>query len=315
MFSDSKYVKPLEKQEKSKLGLTPETEGVICAILSGILFGTMPLMAKSAYALGSNAYTVAFGRFFTGALVSGLVLLMRYGTIFKIAAKQLAKVAVLSIFFSAMPCMLYGSYRYIDSGLATTLHFTYPIIVMLISVFVFRAKFSRTGMICLFMCVAGILCLCNSEGNMDSRGIFLAAGSGVVYAVYISGIDRSGLKELPVMVIIFWLSLFSAAEILLFSFPQHQLLFALPWQVWISYTGLGLVAMVIAASLFQIGIMKCGGVKSSMLSTVEPVTGVLIGALIFQEKITVKSAKGIILILLSVLFLTLSDNKNLLKKK
>lgn len=309
MSSDLKYGKPQEKQGKSKIGLSPEAEGVICALISGILFGTMPLMAKTAYTLGSNAYTVAFGRFFTGAVASGVVILIRYGTVYKITARQLAKIAVLSVFFAAMPCMLYGSYRYIDSGLATTLHFTYPIIVMLISVFVFRMKFSRTGMLCLLMCAAGIMCLCNSEGNMDSRGLLLAAGSGVVYAVYISGIDRSGLKELPVMVIIFWLSLFSAAEILLFSFPQNQLLLALPWQVWISYTSLGLIAMVIAASLFQIGIMKCGGVKSSMLSTVEPVTGVLIGALVFQETITVKSAIGIVLILLSVLFLTLADNK------
>ena len=309
MSSDLKYGKPQEKQGKSKIGLSPEAEGVICALISGILFGTMPLMAKTAYTLGSNAYTVAFGRFFTGAVASGVVILIRYGTVYKLTARQLAKIAVLSVFFAAMPCMLYGSYRYIDSGLATTLHFTYPIIVMLISVFVFKTKFSRNSMICLLMCAAGILCLCNSEGNMDGRGMFLAAGSGVVYAVYISGIDRSGLKELPVMVIIFWLSLFSAFEILLFSFPQHQLLLALPWQVWVSYTGLGLVAMVIAASLFQIGIMKCGGVKSSMLSTVEPVTGVVIGALIFQEKIAVKSTIGIILILLSVLFLTLADSK------
>ncbi|MBP3876920.1 MAG: hypothetical protein J6E44_03050, partial [Lachnospiraceae bacterium] len=75
---------------KSKLVLTPETEGVICAIISGILFGTMPLMAKSAYALGSNAYTVAFGRFFTGAVVSGIVLLIRHGTVFTVKAKQVA---------------------------------------------------------------------------------------------------------------------------------------------------------------------------------------------------------------------------------
>lgn len=67
--------------------------------------------------------------------------------------------------------------------------------------------------------------------------------------------------------------------------------------------------MLLAASLFQLGIKKCGGVKSSMLSTIEPVTGVLIGALIFQEKITVRSAIGMILILLSVLLLTLADSK------
>ena len=67
--------------------------------------------------------------------------------------------------------------------------------------------------------------------------------------------------------------------------------------------------MVIGASLFQLGIMKCGGVKSSMLSTVEPVTGVLIGALIFRETITVQSLTGIILTLLSVVLLTLGDHK------
>ena len=72
MSSDLKYGKPQEKQGKSKVGLTSEAEGVICALISGILFGTMPLMAKTAYALGSNAYTVAFGRFFTGAVVSGV---------------------------------------------------------------------------------------------------------------------------------------------------------------------------------------------------------------------------------------------------
>ena len=68
MSSDLKYGKPQEKQGKSKIGLSPEAEGVICALISGILFGTMPLMAKTAYSLGSNAYTVAFGRFFTGAV-------------------------------------------------------------------------------------------------------------------------------------------------------------------------------------------------------------------------------------------------------
>ena len=293
-----------------KRDFASETAGMICTIISGILFGTMPLMAKAAYALGSNAYTVAFGRFSTGALFSGIILLIHYGsTVFKVSSKQLIKIATLSIFFSAMPCMLYGSYRYIDSGLATTLHFTYPIIVMLISVLIFKTKFSGRSVLCLLMCVAGILCLCNSEGSMDGRGMLLAAGSGAVYAVYVSGVEHSGLKELPVLLIIFWLSVFSAVEIMLFSIPQHLLLLTIPRKVWISYTGLGLVAMVIAASLFQLGIKKCGGVKSSMLSTIEPVTGVLIGALVFQEKITVKSAIGMILILLSVLFLTLADSK------
>ena len=46
MSSNLKYGKLREKQGKSKVGLTSEAEGVICAIISGILFGAMPLMAK-----------------------------------------------------------------------------------------------------------------------------------------------------------------------------------------------------------------------------------------------------------------------------
>lgn len=74
----------------------------------------------------------------------------------------------------------------------------------------FKAKFSGRSVLCLLMCVAGILCLCNSGGSMDGRGMLLAAGSGAVYAVYISGVEHSGLKELPVLLIIFWLCAMTA---------------------------------------------------------------------------------------------------------
>ena len=280
-----------------------ELSGMVCALLSGILFGTMPLMTRAAYSLGSNAVTVAFGRFLTGAVFSGICLLLRYRTVFGLTKRQLRNIAMLSLFFSAMPCLLYGSYRYIDSGLATTLHFTYPVAVMLISAAVFREHIGRTSLICILLCVSGILLLSQSQGNANLRGMLLAAGSGVVYAVYIIGVDRCGLKKLPVLLIIFLLSVFSAIEVFFISLPSRSLLLGLPAKVWIPYTALGLIAMVIAASLFQLGIMKCGGVKSSMLSTVEPVTGVVIGVLIFHEQLNVKIAGGILLILLSVVIL------------
>ena len=141
---------------------------------------------------------------------------------------QLKRIAVLSLFFSAIPCLLYASYQYIDSGLATTLHFTYPVAVVLISAFLFRSRISTKSILCILICIAGIL-----------------------------------------------------------------------------YAGLGLIAMVLAATLFQIGILRCGAVKSSMLSTVEPVTGVLIGAIVFKEVLTLRSIAGIILILLAVCILAL----------
>ena len=40
--------------------------GLGSAILSAVLFGTVPLTAKTAFAPGSNAYTTVFGRFGAG---------------------------------------------------------------------------------------------------------------------------------------------------------------------------------------------------------------------------------------------------------
>ena len=119
---------------------TSERTGVIFTIISAILFGTMPLMAKYAFSLGSNAYMVAFGRFITGAVFSGLFLCLHPGYSVKVTRKQFRSIAMLSFFFAATPCMLYASYQYIDSGLATTLHFIYPVAVMLISVIFFKTK-------------------------------------------------------------------------------------------------------------------------------------------------------------------------------
>ena len=261
--------------------------------------------AKSAFALGSNAYTVAFGRFITGAFFLGLYLMVHPGSTLKVSPAQLKRIAVLSLFFSAIPYLLYASYQYIDSGLATTLHFTYPVAVVLISAFLFRSRISTKSILCILICIAGILCLYTPGGTVDPRGAFLAAASGVVYAGYIVGVEKSGLKSIPVLNVIFWLALFSAVEVLVFGLFTDNLRFDIPKKVWILYAGLGLIAMVLAATLFQIGILRCGAVKSSMLSTVEPVTGVLIGAIVFKEVLTLRSIAGIILILLAVCILAL----------
>ena len=66
---------------------------------------------------------------------------------------------------------------------------------------------------------------------------------------------------------------------------------------------LGIVATVIALSLFQLGVALCGGVKTSLLSTFEPLTSIVLGILIFREPMTLRIGIGIILILISTVLL------------
>ena len=80
-------------------------------ILSAVLFGTMPLMAKQAFTLGSNAYTTAFGRFATGAVIAGLVILLHPKQTIRISKKQFCALLLLSLFYAATPVLLYSSYE------------------------------------------------------------------------------------------------------------------------------------------------------------------------------------------------------------
>lgn len=283
-----------------------QISGMILTIISGILFGTMPLMTKAAYSMGSNAFTVSFGRFVTGAFFSGLYVLFRYGTVFSISRRQLGKIAFLAVFFSALPCILYASYNYIDSGLATTLHFTYPVVVTLISALIFKTKIGKTNIICVALCMAGVLLMYNAQGAGNSTGMVLALLSGLVYSIYIVGLEHSGLKELPVLLVVFWLLLFCTIWLLLFNIPTHFLVLNIGWKVWIPYTGLGLVASVVGVSFFQMGVARCGAIRTSLFSTVEPITSVIIGVIAFGETLGLRNLVGIICILGAVSFLVIS---------
>ncbi|OKZ75872.1 MAG: hypothetical protein BHV87_04875 [Clostridiales bacterium 36_14] len=57
--------------------------------------------------------------------------------------------------------------------------------------------------------------------------------------------------------------------------------------------------------LFQKGAFLCGAVMASLLSTFEPLTGVVIGLIIFNEEMTWKLGMGIFLILFSTVMIVL----------
>ena len=70
-----------------------------------------------------------------------------------------------------------------------------------------------------------------------------------------------------------------------------------------------ILTTVIALALFQIGVFRCGPVRASMLSTLEPITSVLIGIIVLKEKLSVTSVIGIIFVLTSALLLLVKNQE------
>ena len=58
------------------------------------------------------------------------------------------------------------------------------------------------------------------------------------------------------------------------------------WQGWTAICGLGLFSTAFAVALFQKGVFLCGGLKTSLYSTAEPLTAVAVGLAVFGEPMT-----------------------------
>ncbi len=132
----------------------------------------------------------------------------------------------------------------------------------------------------------------------------------MTYALYVLILGKSGLGDMSVMSITFWISMPAAALLAAFSAVIGRFDLALPWQAWASFALLGIVATVIALALFQTGVFLCGAVKASLLSTFEPLMGVVIGAAVFGEKLDFRVITGMALILAATVVLVLQSEKS-----
>ena len=258
---------------------------------------------------GGNAYTAAFFRFLIGAVLLGLVLKIRKRKRLFIGGKELLAALGLSVFYALTLGLLYSSYAYISSGLATTLHFIYPAVVILLQLALFRVRPRTLDLVCLVLALGGIFLMNVRGGEAGPAGILLAASSGVAYAFYIALYGHSRVKDLSALLLAFWISVFAAAELALFITVTGN------WQLPADLTGWGMTALlalltdVLALVFFQKGLQACGGVTASRLSTFEPLTGLAVGVLVYRETLTPASAAAVACILASVLLLLAGGGK------
>ncbi len=279
--------------------------GIVCIIFSSIFFGMMPLLAKIAIAHGSTPVATVFWRFVIGSAILFVVLHFLPGVSIRVAKEQFPELIRLAILFATVPVMMYSSYTMIDSGLATTLHFTFPIFVALILRIVYHEKLSKKQILCILVSMLGIALLSTPDGQISLFGVFLAASSGAVYAAYIVLLGKSTVHTLYPLVLTFWVAFLSAIAIGIFGLLTGQLTVQLDATGWTAEVILALLTSVFAIFLFQRGVYLCGELNASLFSSVEPLTGIIIGILVFHEAIQGRELVGMVSILLAVILMAL----------
>lgn len=281
--------------------------GYIQILLSAVLFGTMPFFAKNIYAMGGNSVNLCFQRF--AFSIPFLYLIARYGqkASLRVTKEQGKKIFILSLGLGGTPLLLFSSYNYISSGMTTTLHFVYPVLVVLCSALIFKETLTREKFFCCFLCVCGILLFYTPGEEGSMLGAALALGSGVTYTFYMIYYSRSGLADLNNYVLTFYLSCSSAVMLFFFAWFTGKLMLYTEPLAWAMSVFLAFMVAILATVFCQNGIRIVGPENASLLSTVEPLTSVVIGGIVFAEPMTPRIVGGVACILCSVVLLAVFD--------
>ena len=210
--------------------------------------------------------------------------------------------------------MFYGyAVKRIPMSVAVILVYTAPAIVMLISVLVFRERFTIRKRICLAMILAGCIfvtgILTEGVGDISAIGVLWGLASGGCFALY-SVFGSVMMKKYDPWTVTTYNFIFALVAVSFMTDIPQAVEKVLHSKEILMY---GLYFAIFCGTISNLVYMKAleyiEASKASMITTIEPVATCVIGVVWFQETISWMKLVGIALILTAVLLLNMGKEK------
>lgn len=132
-----------------------KVNGFLYGLLSSASFGLIPLFTIPAMQQGMGFWSILLYRFLFAMLaLAGILLLDKQP--FRIRRKEILPLLLLACLYDSSAVFLFWGYQFMSSGVATTLHFMYPVLTTLIMMIFFHEKKSLWRMAAIALAVAGV---------------------------------------------------------------------------------------------------------------------------------------------------------------
>jgi drug/metabolite transporter (DMT)-like permease len=285
---------------RNVIELTGMQKGIVFTMISAVAYGVSPVLTRITYDGGATAVSVAFLRILA---IPALLAIMLAKKISPSLTKQECKDVILScgIGFGVTTLLLLDSYAHIPVGMATTLHFIYPLTVSVICVLFFREKFSPQMAFALVLCTAGVSLFMENASGVSAKGVIMALVSGLTYAFFLVYVDKSGIKNMNHFKLSFWLSVMLTIFFGVYGTLTGTLSLNLTMKAWGLCTINSILCAVVAVTTLQLGIQYSGAVTASILSTLEPITSFVLGVLILGEGYSAAKLIGVVCVAIAVI--------------
>lgn len=291
-----------------------KTKGFILGAIAAASYGMNPLFTLPLYSAGMSVDTVLFYRYSLAVIVLGIMMKFQKQS-FAIKRVDVLPLCIMGLLFAFSSLFLFMSYNYMDAGIASTILFVYPVLVAIIMAVVFKEKVSPITMFSIALAFVGISMLCKSPGRqtLSLVGITFVFLSSLSYAIYIVGVNRSSLKDMPIAKLTFYVLLFGlSVYVVRLQFCTELQVIPTP-MLWINAVSLAVFPTVISLVTMTKAIHYIGSTPTAILGALEPVTALFFGVLVFGEQLTPRIILGILMVITAVTLII--GGKSLLKKR
>lgn len=271
-----------------------EVKGYSLAAVAAAAYGTNPAFAVPLYEQGMNPCSVLLFRYVIGIPLLALLILFR-GYSLRLSKEEIGPVAILGILMALSSLTLFESYRYMNSGIASTLLFVYPVIVAVLMIFFFHERFRATVAVCLLMMCCGLALLMKPQSGepLSPYGCLLVMVSSLTYALYIIMVNVSArIRAIPTAKLLFYVLVFGCsvyAVMILFGRP-----FTLPSvpSGWGSLVALAVIPTVLSLACTTKAIQIIGSTPTAILGALEPVSAVVLSVTLLGQSMTMRDVSG-----------------------
>lgn len=287
------------------------TKSFFLLITAMFIYGTIGIFRRY---IPLSSGILAFARGIIGSAFLFLLLKLR-GQKFEFA--DTGKKLILLIFSGSLIgfnwIFLFEAYRYTSVATATLCYYMAPILIILVSPVLFKEKLTIRKMICVLIALIGVVFVSGVPDHglpqaNELKGILFGLGAAVLYAAAVTmnkKITGVGTYEKTI------LQLFSASVILLPYLLVTEDFSALTLSVpsAIMLIAVGVIHTGVAYALYFGSVENLKAQTVALFSYIDPITAVILSAVILHEKMTLFGIVGTILILGSAVFSELEHQK------
>ena len=302
----------LKKYVKKKRRIT--LNGIFYACISSASFGFSPLFSIGLLAAGLSNSDVLSYRWALAAIVLMVYAAVKGKTLRINSLDEAWKIALLSGLRALTSVTLLIGYANIASGIASTINFMYPVIVVFWMMLVHGGQKSWLNLAAIALSILGVYLMASGdglkiEGGNTALGLACSIISAVSFAAYYILMKRTRADKIEVVKFTTWIMIMCAVYFIIGGLiVDGGITLVHDGKLWLYILGLALWSTMISNFTGVKAVRRIGPTLTSILGALQPLTAVILGVLFLDEHLGFKSIAGIVLILTAVLMVVTHQN-------